>query len=151
MVQRHLVAGGAGTSGCGPKVCSAISHDKLSSDNSVFAHPIIKHYQTFKGAQPRNSCFFRHLNSFYKAFFHVDLSESPCLTHRLYSLASLLHLHIAVFLLMAIWSHWFTLSYMLALDLSSCCKCETLRQCRLFSLCLWANKTIFVCAVINIS
>lgn len=39
-------------------------------------------------------------------------------------LTSLLHLHISVSLLMAVWSRWFTLSHMLALDLSSCRKCE---------------------------
>lgn len=39
-------------------------------------------------------------------------------------LTSLLHLHIPVSLFMAVWSHWFTLSHMLALDLSSCWKCE---------------------------
>ena len=78
------------------------SHDKLSSDNSMFADPIIKHYQTFKGTQPHNGYFFRYFELFYKAFFHLNLSESPCLTHRLYSLASVLHLHISVFLLMAI-------------------------------------------------
>lgn len=78
------------------------SHDKLSSDNSMFAHPIIKHYQTFKGTQPHNDYFFRHFELSYKAFFHLNLSKSPCLTHRLYSLASVLHLHISVFLLMAI-------------------------------------------------
>lgn len=100
------------------------SHDKLTSDNSVFAHAIIKHYQTFKGTQPHNGYFFRHFELFYKAFFHLNLSESPSLTHRLNWLASILHLHISLFLLMAIWSHWFTLSYMLALDLSSCWKCE---------------------------
>ena len=66
------------------------SHAKLSSDNSVFAHPIIKHYQTFKGTLPHNGYFFRHFELFYKAFFHLNLSESPCLTHRLYSLASII-------------------------------------------------------------
>lgn len=39
-------------------------------------------------------------------------------------LTSLLLLHIPVSLLMAVWSHWFTLSHVLALDLSSCWKCE---------------------------
>lgn len=69
MVRRVLVAGKAGTSGWGPRVCSEISHDELSTDNSVFAYPIIKHYQTFKGTRPHNGYFFRHFELFYKAFF----------------------------------------------------------------------------------
>lgn len=60
MVHRHLVAGNAGTAGWCPRACSDIPHDQLSSNSSVFAHPIRKHYQTFKGTQPHNGHFFRH-------------------------------------------------------------------------------------------
>lgn len=54
------------------------------------------------------------------------LSESvwKSLSYTQAVLTSLLHLHIPVSLPMAVWSHWFTLSHMLALDLSSCWKCE---------------------------
>lgn len=100
------------------------SSDKLSNHNSVFAHFIIKQYWIFKGTQPHIGFFFRHFDLFYKAFYQTNLSENPHLTHRLCSHARVLHLHISVFLPMAVWSHWVTLSYMLALDLSSCWKCE---------------------------
>lgn len=60
MVQRQLVAGNAGRAAWCPRACSDIPHDELSSNISVFAHPIRKHYQTFKGTQPHNGHFFRH-------------------------------------------------------------------------------------------
>lgn len=52
------------------------SRDKLSSDNSMFAHTIMNRYQAFKGTQACNGYFFRHFELSYKASFHLSLSES---------------------------------------------------------------------------
>lgn len=121
MVQGHLVAGNAGTAGWCPRACSDILHDELSGNSSVFAHPIRKHYQTFKRTQPHNGNFFRHFELFTNLSSLWIFLKVPVLQA---VLTSLLHLHISVSLLMAVWSRWFTLSHMLALDLSSCRKCE---------------------------
>lgn len=142
MAQRHLVAGNAGTAGWCPRAYSDIPHDELSSNSSVFAHPIRKHYQTFKGTQTHNGHLFWYFEllsnpSSLGIFLKVPVLHTGC-PHKL------LHLHIPVSLCSWLFDH-IDLYYLICLPLifHLAENMKTLRQCRLFSFCLLRQQNNF--------
>lgn len=118
MVQRDLFAGKAGRAAWGPRICSdKVFKWQAFSDNLAFAYFTIKYYWAFKGTQPHNGFFFRDFELFYKAYSRKSLFYIQTMI----TCQSITFSHLCA---CGIWSHWFTLSYVLALDLSSCWKCE---------------------------